>query len=94
VSTQTCRKENKTWIGFSVSDSGPGIPPDEQGHLFERFFRGRVSRQSGIPGTGLGLALAREIVGRHNGLIEYQNRPEPEHGATFSIWLAAIGNDV
>lgn len=89
VSTQTRHKEGEIWVGIGVKDTGPGIPPDEQEHLFERFFRGRVSRQSGTPGTGLGLSLAREIIEKHNGTIECQNHEKPEQGATFSAWLAA-----
>lgn len=90
VCTRTRRHQEKVWAGFSVSDTGPGIPPDEQEHLFERFFRGRLGRQSGTPGTGLGLAIAREIVERHHGLIECHSRHEPGQGATFNVWLAAM----
>jgi two-component system phosphate regulon sensor histidine kinase PhoR len=73
--------------GFSVSDTGPGIPLKEQAHLFERFFRGSAGRQSSAPGTGLGLAIAKEIVERHEGRIEVESEGVPGKGATFTVWL-------
>jgi PAS domain S-box-containing protein len=77
------------WIGFSISDDGPGIPPDEQEEIFQRFYRGRVGRDSGAPGTGLGLAIAKEIVDRHGGLIEVKSDGEAGKGVTFVVWLPA-----
>ena len=49
-----------------VSDTGPGIPPEERARLFERFYRGSVGKQAG-PGTGLGLAIVAELAGRWGG---------------------------
>ncbi len=73
--------------GFSVSDTGPGIPLEEQPQLFQRFFRGTAGRNSGAPGTGLGLAIVREIVERHRGRVEAASAGAPGQGATFSVWL-------
>jgi len=75
------------WVGFSVSDNGPGIPSDEIPKLFNRFFRGRVGRESGAPGTGLGLAIAKEIMTRHQGRIEVKSRGIPGEGTTFYVWV-------
>ncbi|GEM_PF-2458433 len=85
--TRTRRREGKRWVTFSISDTGNGIQPDEMPHLFERFFRGRAGRASGVPGTGLGLATAKEIVERHHGFIEAASTGEPGKGATFTVWL-------
>jgi PAS domain S-box-containing protein len=74
-------------MGFSVSDTGPGISPDDQAKLFTRFFRGKAGRQSGAPGTGLGLAIAKEIVEMHGGNIEVVSAGVPEQGTTFTVWL-------
>ena len=74
-------------IHLFVQDSGPGIPAQEQGRIFERFHRldpGR-SRQQG--GTGLGLAIAQVIARRHDGDIRVESTPG--HGATFSLRLSA-----
>jgi signal transduction histidine kinase len=87
ISTQTRRENEEEWIGICVSDSGPGIQPEDMDHLFERFFRGEVGRSSEQPGTGLGLAIAQEIVERHGGRIEVESTGVPGEGATFTIWL-------
>jgi signal transduction histidine kinase len=87
VGTWQQRHQEELWAGFSVSDTGPGIPPDEHSHLFERFYRGRVGRESEVPGTGLGLAVVKEVVDRHGGRVEVANRGLPDEGATFSVWL-------
>jgi signal transduction histidine kinase len=75
------------WVLLRVSDTGPGIPPGEITHLFERFFRGEASRRANVPGTGLGLAIAKEIVDRHEGQINVSSTPG--EGTTFTIRLPA-----
>ncbi|MBN1202221.1 MAG: response regulator [Anaerolineae bacterium] len=80
---------NRQWVGFSVSDTGPGISDDEQVHLFDRFFRGKAGRDSNIPGTGLGLSIAKEIIERHEGSIEVHSEGKESQGAVFSVWLAS-----
>jgi two-component system phosphate regulon sensor histidine kinase PhoR len=75
------------WVTFSVSDTGPGIPSEEQARLFERFYRGEAGRNSGAPGTGLGLAICQEIVQRHGGQITVESRVGM--GSTFTVWLPA-----
>lgn len=52
-----------------VNDNGPGIPTEDAGRIFERFYRGRTGRTSG-PGTGLGLAIVREVAERWGGRAE------------------------
>src|SRR2546426_11405367 len=51
----------------SVTDTGLGIPPEEIGHVFERFRRVRSGAAQSIPGTGVGLTIVREIVEVHGG---------------------------
>jgi PAS domain S-box-containing protein len=89
VRTQTRSVDGQPWVGFSVSDTGPGIPPDEQAQLFTRFFRGRTGRESGVPGTGLGLSIVKKIVDRHHGRIDVESVGVPGQGATFCVWLPA-----
>ncbi|GAB4475179.1 MAG: hypothetical protein Kow00124_15930 [Anaerolineae bacterium] len=91
VYTRSRQTAGQQWAGFSVRDTGPGIPPEEREHLFERFFRGKAGRESGAPGTGLGLAIAREIVALHNGEIVLEDPGGDGQGATFSVWLPAAG---
>jgi signal transduction histidine kinase len=54
---------------LEVSDTGPGIPLDEQARLFERFFRARSATENATPGTGLGLSIAKAITEAHGGSI-------------------------
>ncbi|HYO15114.1 MAG TPA: HAMP domain-containing sensor histidine kinase [Thermoanaerobaculia bacterium] len=61
-------------IVFSVSDQGIGIGPEEKSQIFEPFRRARTSRDA-IPGTGLGLFVARRIVETHGGRIEVESSP-------------------
>ena len=74
-------------IRFQVSDTGPGIPEEFRGRLFEKFFR--VPRSSGPGGAGLGLSITREIVEAHGGIVEFVNGPD-RPGATFQITLPLI----
>jgi two-component system OmpR family sensor kinase len=91
VRTHTRQDKDGKWAGFSISDTGPGISPEERGRLFTRFFRGTAGRKSGVPGTGLGLAIAQEIVSQHDGKIEVESNGVPEHGATFRVWIPVKG---
>ncbi|HKQ71882.1 MAG TPA: response regulator [Polyangiaceae bacterium] len=68
-------------ILVSVSDSGCGIPEDQQKEIFGPFFTTKPRDQ----GTGLGLALAADIVRLHSGSIDVQS--DPRHGTTFRIFL-------
>jgi signal transduction histidine kinase len=63
----------------TVSDAGPGIPPDKLKQVFDPFFTTKPS------GMGMGLSIARTIIEAHEGLIQAENRPED--GATFRIDL-------
>ncbi|HEU4408761.1 MAG TPA: HAMP domain-containing sensor histidine kinase [Polyangiaceae bacterium] len=68
-----------------VRDAGPGLPPDEQRKVFERFERGRAAREGRVRGSGIGLALVKHIAEAHGGYA--QVRSGPGGGATFVITL-------
>ena len=70
----------------SVADRGPGIPEAEQSRIFDKFYRAEASRHQ-IPGAGLGLAVAREIVHAHGGEIWVESRPAD--GSVFHISMPA-----
>src|SRR5215467_3094189 len=55
---------------LDVADSGPGIPPEDRGHVFEAFYTGRAARSSAVKGTGIGLSVVLEFVSAHNGTVE------------------------
>jgi two-component system OmpR family sensor kinase len=71
-----------------VTDSGPGIPPEQLGRIFERFARADPGRGRRTGGTGLGLAIARAIVEAHGGTISAES--EPGAGATFRVRLPGL----
>ena len=71
----------------SVSDTGPGIPPDDLPRVFDRFYRVERSRSRGPGGTGLGLAIAKHIVEAHGGRITVTSRANA--GSTFTFTLPA-----
>jgi signal transduction histidine kinase len=56
-------------LRVEVTDTGIGIPQEEMGQLFSRFYRASTATRRAIPGTGLGLVIARAIVEAHGGTI-------------------------
>jgi PAS domain S-box-containing protein len=74
---------------LTVTDTGPGIEPQERARLFERLFRGDDVKRLQISGAGLGLAIARSIVEAHDGTIEARTDPECG-GATFELALPLL----
>jgi two-component system OmpR family sensor kinase len=77
--------EDGAEIVIEVADTGPGIPEDEQPHVWEELYRGEGGR--GIPGSGLGLALVRAIAERHNGRVSLRSRLG--QGTVFTLRLPA-----
>lgn len=77
-------------ITLSVRDEGPGIPEADQRHVFEKFYRGMNSR-SKLAGTGMGLAVARQILHSHGGDIQLASTSE--QGSEFIISLPTAGEE-
>lgn len=83
--TLTLRKSGER-AQVIVTDNGPGIPPQDLPHIFERFYRGEKSRKRGVgTGFGLGLSIAYWIVRNHGGTIEVTS--QEGKGTTFCVWL-------
>jgi signal transduction histidine kinase len=72
-------------VEVRVTDSGPGISPEDLPHLFQRFYRGDEARSRAVGGSGLGLAIAKQWVGAHGGRIWAENKKEG--GASFVFRL-------
>ncbi len=77
-------------VQVSVRDRGPGISKHHQRRIFEKFYRADESISSGIEGSGIGLALCRQIIDKHGGEIRYSKREGG--GSTFSIELPISQN--
>ncbi len=76
-------------VRIAISDSGIGIPEDEQSQLFDRFFRASTARELAISGNGLGLAIVKSIVDLHDGAITVASQPRRGSCFTISLPLAA-----
>ena len=76
-------------VELTIADQGPGVPPHELPHVFERLFRGEQAREHGIGGSGLGLPIARQIVERHGGTLEVAS--EPGRGTIATMRLPLTG---
>lgn len=72
---------------FTVSDRGPGIPPEDAAHVFDPFFRS-AGRTPDVTGTGLGLTIARRLAEAQGGALRYQ--PRAGGGSVFSLELPAV----
>lgn len=82
-----CHKEGQEYL-LSISDTGPGIPPELQKRIFERFFRAdkaRTRAESDTGGAGLGLSIARWIAEAHHGRLELTR--SDASGTTFTAYL-------
>jgi len=74
---------DQAWI--AVADEGPGIAPEDQLHVFDRFWRADKARSRADGGTGLGLAIVRQIAESHGGRVRLQSKVGV--GSSFVIWL-------
>jgi len=76
-------------VRLRVQDSGPGIPPEDLPHIFDRFYRSDKARSRAEGGTGLGLSIARRLAQAHGGDIAAASTPGL--GATFTVVLPTTG---
>ena len=72
---------------LTVTDDGPGIPPDQRERIFERFARLDDARTRAAGGTGLGLAITRDIIQQHGGSVVIGG--DDGGGASFIVTLPA-----
>ena len=87
--TVAVRAEPETAVA-EVRDTGPGIPPEDLPHVFDRFWRGTAARS--VPGSGLGLAVVREVVTAHGGTV--QAASPSSGGSVFTVRLPAPGSTI
>ncbi len=80
----------RQWVRLTVADNGPGIPPDQADHVFERFHQIAHEDGSKPQGSGLGLAITRRIVEHHGGSIVVDRAYRD--GARFVVSLPVVAN--
>jgi signal transduction histidine kinase len=83
IQVRARHEDGALWI--EVEDTGLGIGPEDRQRIFEKFYRAQDPKVRQQPGTGLGLALARQIVSLHGGTLQVDT--EPGRGSTFRIVL-------
>ena len=74
-----------------VDDNGIGIPPEDRPRIFKRFYRVDKARSRQSGGTGLGLSIAKEIIDRHQGVLELADKEGP--GLAVRMELKIEGPD-
>jgi K+-sensing histidine kinase KdpD len=74
-------------LHLSITDNGPGLPPQLTERIFDRFYQVDGGRERSSSGVGLGLAICRGLIEAHGGRIWAENRTDGVTGAIFHIWL-------
>ena len=73
----------------TVADGGPGLPPEQAAHVFERFWRADKARTRARGGSGLGLSIVATVVRQHGGSVQFDSTVEG--GSTVTLWLPPAG---
>jgi signal transduction histidine kinase len=79
-------QDERDGVVLSVTDTGIGMPQEEQERIFEPFGRATNAARHGMPGMGMGLYICRQIVEAHGGRMWVQSAGEGR-GTTMSVWL-------
>lgn len=79
------------WAVIQISDTGIGIPVEEQSQILHRFYRPQASRSRQNGGAGLGLSIVSHLVYLHGGHLEIESTPGV--GSTFTVWLPKLNTD-
>jgi signal transduction histidine kinase len=74
-------------VEFAVRDQGQGVPPEDQPYIYDKGYRG--ANADGLPGSGLGLYMARSIADVHGGTVNLIPGPG---GADFRLWLPSVAD--
>jgi signal transduction histidine kinase len=70
---------------LKIENTGAGLAPERQAHVFERFFRGDASHNSAVEGCGLGLSISQWIVTAHGGTIQFVSKPNQTTAVTLTF---------
>ena len=76
---------DETEVGIQVADNGTGIASEELNAIFDRYYQGQTAESLTQPGTGIGLALVKELIELHHGRVEVSSKLG--QGSRFTLWL-------
>ncbi len=88
VRTMTMEKRTAQWLKISISDAGPGISPEDLPYIFDHFYRGDKSRDRKSGGSGIGLAIVKQLVENHGGQVAVESRLG--EGCIFEVLLPVM----
>jgi len=86
-------ESGQRWVEVNVSDTGPGVPPEDAERIFHKFYQSSASRRQAWRGSGLGLAISRHIVEAHGGRIWVESRPGEGASFTFTLPVRSAANN-
>lgn len=84
ITTAITLHKEKQWLQIKIADSGSGIAGEDLPYIFEHFFRGDRSRDRKSGGSGIGLAIVKQLVETHGGFVEVAS--VPGKGSSFFVW--------
>ncbi|CUH96250.1 putative membrane protein [Propionispora sp. 2/2-37] len=85
IRTYIVEFEGRQWLKASIKDEGPGISPEDLPYVFDHFYRGDKSRDRKSGGSGIGLAIVKQLVGNHGGQVYAEN--SKAGGSIFHVLL-------
>ena len=88
VSTDLVKKQEETWVKVSFKDHGPGISPEDLPHIFDHFYRADKSRDRKSGGSGIGLAIVKQLVENHGGQVTVESALGT--GCIFHVLLPVV----
>jgi len=88
VTTQTVFRSNKDWLQIDIKDNGCGIAPEDLPFVFEHFYRADMARDKKSGGSGIGLAIVKQLVEIHGGFVKVQS--EVGKCSQFSVFLPIV----
>lgn len=92
VHTMTIEKQTKKWLKISISDAGPGISPEDLPYIFDHFYRGDKSRDRKSGGSGIGLAIVKQLIENHGGQVTVES--QLGEGCVFEALLPVTEQEV
>lgn len=91
VTTLVGHKDAKDWVVISVCDNGQGVAPEDLPHIFDHFYRADKSRNRKSGGTGIGLAIVKQLIETHGGRVRVDSKPG--EGSCFHVWLPTAASN-